>query len=178
MQDTHQSPVTLATTALLKPLACVKQSVAVLQVPAHCTDMSGWALAGIWVLQEHVGSLQNCTEGTLPSVRTSRATLADTEHLPTWPHSCAAGAWRSALRACWGVPQTPDFEEDAWKREDNLPALLAFTLERNILVAREKHRVREEARAEELRRLALAELEVSGLQGRAQGLATCFANLF
>ena len=60
-----------------------------------------------------------------------------------------------------GIPQTPDFEEDAWKREDNLPALLAYTLEKNVLVAREEHRVREEARAEELRRLALAELEVS-----------------
>ena len=76
-----------------------------------------------------------------------------------------------------GVPQTPDFEEDAWKREDNLPALLAFTLEKNILVAREEHRVREEARAEELRRLALAELEVRGLQGRVEALATHFAAL-
>ena len=76
-----------------------------------------------------------------------------------------------------GVPQTPDFEEDAWKREDNLPALLAFTLEKNILDAREEHRIREEARAEELRRLALAELEVSSLQGRVQGLAIRLDNL-
>ena len=76
-----------------------------------------------------------------------------------------------------GVPQTPDFEEDAWKREDNLPALLAFTLEKNILVAREEHRVREEARAEELRRLALAELEASGLQGRVWVLAMLSACL-
>ena len=119
-------------------------------------------------------SLQDCTRVKFPLLGYSACLGRHWTHANLAPLMC-----RRCLEICTegmvGVPQAPDFEEEAWKREDNLPALLAFTLEKNILLAREEHRVREAARAEELRRLALAELEVGGPQGRVEGLAVCFA---